>query len=145
MTTKVDEEHNKVTAIQRRVREMQQNLDEVSEELEAEKQARNKSEKLRADLNRELDELTERLEEAVAGTVSHIDLNKKQEAELIKLRKSLGEAYMQHESSSAQLRKKHQEALNDMAEQIEKLQRAKFKYVFFYFKFSNYIIKLIFI
>ena len=39
---------------------MQQRLDEADEEIEAERQAKAKAEKQRADLSRELDELSER-------------------------------------------------------------------------------------
>ncbi len=50
---------------------------------------------------------------------------RKRESELAKLRQDLEAANVQHEASAAQMRKKHQDAVNDMGEQIEQLQRAK--------------------
>jgi hypothetical protein len=38
--------------------------------------------------------------------------NKKRESELAKLRRDLEEANLQHEATAAQLRKKHQDAVN---------------------------------
>jgi hypothetical protein len=46
------------------------------------------------------------------------------------LRRDLEEANLQHEATCAQLRKKHQDAVNEMGEQIDQLQKAKNKYEF---------------
>ena len=54
-------------------------------------------------------------------------MNKKRESELAKLRRDLEEANVQHEATAAQLRKKHQDAVNEMGEQIDQLQKAKNK------------------
>jgi hypothetical protein len=109
------------------LKELQQRLDESQEEIEQERQGKSKAEKQRADLSRELDELNERLEEAGGATTAQLDLNKKREAELAKLRRDLEEANLQHEATAAQLRKKHQDAVNEMGEQIDLLQKAKNK------------------
>ena len=61
------------------------------------------------------------------ATTAQLDLNKKREAELAKLRRDLEEANLQHEATAAQLRKKHQDAVNEMGEQIDQLQKAKNK------------------
>lgn len=68
-----------------------------------------------------------RLEEAGGATTAQLDLNKKRESELAKLRRDLEEANLQHEATTAQLRKKHQDAVNEMGEQIDQLQKAKNK------------------
>jgi hypothetical protein len=47
-------------------------VEEWEEELEAERQARVKSERQKSDLNRELEELTERLEEACGATTAQV-------------------------------------------------------------------------
>jgi hypothetical protein len=99
----------------------------LEEELEAERQAKNKIEKQRADLARELEELSDRLEEAGGATTAQTELGKKREAELAKLRRDLEEANLQHEATAAQLRKKHQDAVNEMGEQIDQLQKLKTK------------------
>lgn len=58
-----------------------------------------------------------------------IELNKKREQELLKLRRDLEESTLQHEAQVSALRKKQQDAANEMADQIDQLQKAKSKYV----------------
>jgi len=94
-------------------------------QIEAERGGRAKAEKQRSDLARELEELGERLEEAGGATSAQIELNKKREAELSKLRRDLEEANIQHESSLASLRKKHNDAVAEMGEQIDTLNKLK--------------------
>jgi hypothetical protein len=55
--------------------------------------------------------MNDRLEEAGGATTTQVEMNKKREAELAKLRRDLEEANLQHEATSAQLRKKHQDAV----------------------------------
>jgi SMC interacting uncharacterized protein involved in chromosome segregation len=100
---------------------------ESEEETECERQAKMRAEKQRGDLARELAELNERLEEAGGVTAVQIELNKKREAELAKLRQDLETANAQHEASAAQLRKKNQEAVNELSIQIEALMKNKNK------------------
>jgi DNA-directed RNA polymerase specialized sigma subunit len=97
----------------------------MEEELEAERQARSKAERQKADLGRELEELTERLEEACGATASQMELNKKREAEVQKLRKDLEEASIQQEATILSLKKKHQDAIAEMSEQIDQLNKLK--------------------
>lgn len=85
------------------------------------------AEKQRSDLARELEELGERLEEAGGATSAQIELNKKREAELAKLRRDLEEANIQHEGTLANLRKKHNDAVAEMGEQIDQLNKLKAK------------------
>ena len=78
-------------------------------------------------MSRELDELNDRLEEAGGFSNAQIELNKKREAELAKLRRELEEANLQHEATAQQLKKKHQDAVGEMGAQIDQLQKAKIK------------------
>merc|ERR1711962_568473 len=97
------------------------------EELEAERQARAKAERQRSDLAREIEQLGERLDEAGGATHAQIELNKKREAEVAKLRKDIEEANIQHESILGNLKRKHQDAIQEMSEQIDQLQKMKSK------------------
>merc|ERR1712203_278313 len=97
------------------------------EELEAERQARAKAERQRSDLARELESLGERLNEAGGATIAQVELNKKREAEVGKLRKDLEEARIQQESTLMNLKRKHQDAVAEMAEQIDQLSKMKGK------------------
>jgi len=84
-------------------------------------------EKQRADLARELEEISERLEEAGGATSAQIEMNKKREAEFQKLRRDLEEATLQHEATAATLRKKQADSVAELGEQIDNLQRVKQK------------------
>merc|ERR1712193_371516 len=70
-----------------------------------------KAERQRSDLAKELESLGERLNEAEVG----------------KLRKDLEEANIQHETTLISLKKKHQDAVAEMSEQIDQLSKVKAK------------------
>ncbi|XP_054257732.1 myosin heavy chain, muscle isoform X7 [Macrosteles quadrilineatus] len=127
LTAKLEDEQSLVGKLQKQIKELQARIEELEEEVEAERQARAKAEKQRADLARELEELGERLEEAGGATSAQIELNKKREAEMSKLRRDLEEANIQHESTLANLRKKHNDAVAEMGEQIDQLNKLKAK------------------
>nr|XP_008196513.1 PREDICTED: myosin heavy chain, muscle isoform X3 [Tribolium castaneum] len=127
LTAKLEDEQSVVGKLQKQIKELQARIEELEEEVEAERQARAKAEKQRADLARELEELGERLEEAGGATSAQIELNKKREAELAKLRRDLEESNIQHESTLANLRKKHNDAVSEMGEQIDQLNKLKAK------------------
>ncbi|XP_011558093.1 myosin heavy chain, muscle isoform X3 [Plutella xylostella] len=127
LTAKLEDEQSLVSKSQKQIKELQARIEELEEEVESERQARAKAEKQRADLARELEELGERLEEAGGATSAQIELNKKREAELSKLRRDLEEANIQHESTLANLRKKHNDAVAEMGEQLDQLNKLKAK------------------
>merc|ERR1719483_752702 len=116
-----------VGKVQKGIKEHQGKVEEFEEELEAERQARAKAERQRSDLARELESLGERLDEAGGATGAQVGLNKKREAEVGKLRKDLEEANIQHESVLLNLKKKHQDAIQEMSEQIDQLSKMKSK------------------
>merc|ERR1712200_248858 len=125
--SKLDDEQALVAKVQKSIKEIQGRVEELEEELEAERQARAKAEGQRSDLSRELESLGERLGEAGGATIAQIELNKKRENEVGKLRKDLEEARIQQESTLMNLKKKHQDAVSEMAEQIDQLSKMKAK------------------
>merc|ERR1711997_1381175 len=122
-----DEEQASVTKVQKSIKEIQGRVEEMEEELEAERQARAKAERQRSDLARELESLGERLNEAGGATHAQVELNKKRDNEIGKLRKDLEEAHIQHETTLIGLKKKHQDAVAEMSEQIDTLSKMKAK------------------
>ncbi|XP_035027116.1 myosin-7 [Hippoglossus stenolepis] len=124
---KVEDEQAMSAQLQKKLKELQARIEELEEELEAERAARAKVEKQRADLARELEEISERLEEAGGATSVQIEMNKKREAEFLKLRRDLEEATLHHEATAATLRKKQADSVADLGEQIDNLQRVKQK------------------
>ncbi|KAK2522705.1 hypothetical protein Q9966_012360 [Columba livia] len=138
--SKIEDEQSLGMQLQKKIKELQASLcsfpslsqsqariEELEEEIEAERTSRAKAEKHRADLSRELEEISERLEEAGGATAAQIDMNKKREAEFQKMRRDLEEATLQHEATAAALRKKHADSTAELGEQIDNLQRVKQK------------------
>merc|ERR1711922_124917 len=112
---------------QKNIKELQGRVEEMGEELEAERQARAKAERRRSDLAREIEQLGERLDEAGGATHAQIELNKKRENEVTKLRRDIEETNIQQESIHSNLKRKHQDAIQEMTEQIDQLQKMKAK------------------
>jgi len=98
LAAKLDDEQSLVAKAQKNIKELQGRVEELEEELEAERQARAKAERQRSDLAREIEQLGERLNEAGGATSAQVELNKKREAEVAKQRKDLEEANIQQES-----------------------------------------------
>merc|ERR1712203_34581 len=125
--SKLEDEQSLVAKVQKSIKEQQARIEEMEEELEAERQGRAKAERQRSDLARELENMGERLGEASGATSAQIELNKKREAEVTKLRRDLEEAHIQQEATLVSLKKKHQDAIAEMTEQIEQLNKMKNK------------------
>jgi len=83
--------------------------------------------KSRLDLQRELEDLGERLDEAGGVSQAQQDLNKKREAELAKMKRDLDAMAVNHETQLGVLRKKHNDAVCEMGEQLDQLQKSRLK------------------
>merc|ERR1712001_381461 len=106
---------------------LQGRIEEMEEELEAERQARAKAERQRSDLAREMESLGERLNEASGATSAQVELNKKRESEVTKLRKDLEECRIQHDATLVSLKKKQADSIAEMSEQMDQLNKMKSK------------------
>merc|ERR1711936_506542 len=109
------------------IKELQGKVEASEEELEAERQSRAKAERQRSDLAREIEALGERYDEASGATVAQIELNKKREAEIVKLRKDVEETNIANDSVLQNLKRKQGDAVAEMTEQTEALQKMKAK------------------
>uniref|UniRef100_A0A3Q3L319 Uncharacterized protein n=1 Tax=Labrus bergylta TaxID=56723 RepID=A0A3Q3L319_9LABR len=127
LQSKVEDEQSLGVQLQKKIKELQARIEELEEEIEAERSARAKVEKQRCDLSRELEEVSERLEEAGGATAAQAEMNKKREAEFLKLRRDLEESSLQHEATSAGLRKKHADSTAELGEQLDNIQRVRQK------------------
>merc|ERR1712088_111647 len=127
LAAKLDDEQNLVAKAQKGIKEVQGRVEAMEEELEAERQARAKAERQRSDMGREIDQLGERLDEASGATTAQVELNKKREAEVAKLRKDVEEANIQQESILSNLKRKQGDASAEMTEQIDALGKMKSK------------------
>merc|ERR1740136_582609 len=125
--SKLDDEQGLVGKVQKGIKELQGRVEEMEEELEAERQARAKAERQRSDLAREMESLGERLNEASGTTAAQIELNKKRESEVTRMRKDLEEANIQRDATITSLKRKQQDAIAEMSEQIDQLAKMKAK------------------
>ena len=127
IASKLDDEQTIVSKTQKSIREMQGRVEELEEELEAERQARSKAERQRSDLARDLENYGDRLNEAAGTTNAQMELNKKRDAELAKMRKDIEECKITQETTTVALKKKQQDAVGEMSEQIDQLSKMKAK------------------
>merc|ERR1711981_1320433 len=127
LASKMEDEQGIVAKTQKGIKELQGRVEELEEELEAERQARAKAEKKRSELAREYEQLGERLVESSGATSCQIELNKKREMELGKLRKDIEEQKIQQETTMINLKRKHNDAVAEMTEQIDQLAKMKAK------------------
>lgn len=97
----------------------------LQEDLESERMLRQRIEREKADLSVQVIQMSERLEEAEGGAESQMEVNRKRDAELNKLRKLLEDVHLESEETAHILKKKHQEIVVDFNEQIESVTKAK--------------------
>lgn len=97
----------------------------LQDDLEVERELRQRIERERADLSVQVIQMSERLEEAEGGAEHQFEANRKRDAELLKLRKMLEDVHLESEETSMLLKKKHNEIITDFQEQIEILQKSK--------------------
>lgn len=97
----------------------------LQDDLEAEREIRQRIEREKADLSVQIISLSERLEEAEGGAESQFEVNRKRDVELQKLRKLLEDVHLESEETAHLLKKKHQEIVADFNEQIDSLSKAK--------------------
>ncbi|XP_042248481.1 myosin heavy chain, fast skeletal muscle-like isoform X1 [Thunnus maccoyii] len=127
LLSKISDEQSINNQLQKKLKEHNARIEELEEEVEAERAVRAKIEKQRSDLTREIEEISERLEEAGGATAAQIEMNKKREAEFLKLRRDLEESTLHHEATTAALRKKQADSMAELGDQIDNLQRIKQK------------------
>lgn len=104
---------------------LEDKIRQIQDDLEAERELRQRIEREKADLSVQVISLSERLEEAEGGAESQFEVNRKRDVELSKLRKLLEDVHLESEETAHLLKKKHQEIVVDFNEQIEALSKAK--------------------
>jgi len=127
MSAKTEDEKTLGMKYARQLKELKSRIDELEEEIIVERQHRAKAEKNRAILSRDLEDIGTRLEEAGSNTSTQIELNKRREQELARLKEELEELHIAHEGQLAMLRNKQNNTMADMGEQIDTLNKQKGK------------------
>merc|ERR1712121_339618 len=122
---KIDDEHLGTARIGKQAKELLARLDELEDECKAESAARAKAEKHKALLAFNYEELSDKLDEAGSATAAQVEMNKKREAEIFKFKHDLEEMNIHHEAVITSLRKKHNDAIAEMSEQVDHLNKMK--------------------
>ncbi|GAB1300318.1 Myosin, heavy chain 15 [Apodemus speciosus] len=125
MNSKVENEKNLVSQLQKAVKELQTHILNVKEELESERTIRAKVERERSDLAQDVEDLSERLEEAGGTSLAQMEIAKLQEERFQKLRHDMEETTRHFETTSASLKKRHAENLAELEGQVEHLQQVR--------------------
>lgn len=99
----------------------------LQEDLEFERELRQKIEREKSDLTVHLMQMSERLDEAEGSSESQIEMNKKRDTELSKLRKLLEDVHLESEETAHHLRKKHQEAILEIQDQLDQSNKHRAK------------------
>merc|ERR1712045_793067 len=124
---KIKDEQTLGSKYSKQVKELQVRVDELDEEINVERGNRAKAEKNRALLSRDLEDIGTRLEQAGSNTALQVELNKKRESELAKLKSDLEESNIGHEGTLAALRQKHNNSMSELGEQIDSINKNKAK------------------
>merc|ERR1719382_389028 len=127
IAAKIEDEGTLGSKYSKQVKELVARVDELDEELSVERNNRAKAEKNRSLLSRDLEDLGTRLAEVGSNTSTQIELNKKREAELVKLKADLDEANIAHEGTLAALRQKHNNSMAELGNQIDGINKNKAK------------------
>jgi myosin heavy subunit len=127
LAAKIDDEATLGSKYAKQAKELQARLEELDEELAVERGNRSKAEKSRTMLKKDIEDIASRLEEAGSNTSTQVELNKKREGELARLKGELEELNIAHEGTLAALRMKHNNTMADLGEQIDNLNGNKVK------------------
>ncbi|XP_048355651.1 myosin-9 isoform X1 [Sphaerodactylus townsendi] len=122
---RVEEESAQKNMALKKIRELESQLTELQEDLESERAARNKAEKQKRDLGEELEALKTELEDTLDSTAAQQELRSKREQEVTLLKRTLDDEAKTHEAQFQEMRQKHAQAIEELAEQLEQTKRVK--------------------
>lgn len=111
------------------MRRFEEQIRILTEDLDAEQHLRHTIEREKHGLQQQIIVITERLTESESGSACQLDVNRKREAEMAKLRKLLEDVHTESEQTIHALRTKHQTSMMELQEQIEQMSRTKEKVV----------------
>ncbi|OCT60814.1 hypothetical protein XELAEV_18046836mg [Xenopus laevis] len=124
---KLEEQRCVSVDLQRKNKEYLAHIEELEEELEAERNTRTKIERQRLDLSNEVDDLHDKLEELGGSAAPQVEINRKLDTELAHLRQELEEVLLQSEATASSIQKKHALSLVEATEQYESMQSVRMK------------------
>lgn len=127
MNVKLEQQQAVVSRLTKQVKDDEAKIRVFEEDFEAENEARVKSERARGEIHRELIEMSDRLDEQRNATEAQIELGKRHEVEIARLRRDLEEIQLKHQSTVAVMRKKNVDGTAELNDQIIEVARQKAK------------------
>ncbi|KER24305.1 hypothetical protein T265_07991 [Opisthorchis viverrini] len=122
---RLDEEIVAKTIAAKKIREDESLIQELKEDLESERKARDKAEEAKRDLTEEVEAMRLELIDSGSNTVAQTEALHKYEAEVSNLRRQLDAQSSAHEAAIVELRKNHTLSLDAVTEQLEQAKKAK--------------------
>merc|ERR1712215_402110 len=101
LSAKIDDEATLASKYAKQAKELLARIEELDEELSIERASRAKAEKSRTMLKKDIEDISSRLEEAGSSTATQVELNKKREAELGRIKAELEELNIAQEGTLA--------------------------------------------
>jgi len=102
-------------------------IKELEEAADRERAGRLRAEKELSEVTYQLDSLNERLEEADGLSSAQSEISRRREQEIQKIKKDFELFVIEHETSEAAQRKRYQDTINELTDQLEHLNRNKAK------------------
>merc|ERR1719414_2909546 len=121
LSAKIEDEASLGSKYAKQMKELQARIEELEEEVAIERNNRSKAEKSRTMLKKDIEDIASRLDEAGSNTATQIELNKKREAELARIKGELEELNISQESTLGALRMKHNKNMAELGEQIDSI------------------------
>ncbi|XP_054614701.1 myosin-9-like isoform X2 [Dunckerocampus dactyliophorus] len=122
---RIEDEAAQKNLAHKKIREMEAQISDLQDDLEIERQSRTKAEKHRRDLGEELEALKTELEDTLDSTAAQQELRTKRETEVAQLKKCLEDEARVHEQQMGDMRHKHNQAFDELNEQLEQAKRNK--------------------
>ncbi|VDO39101.1 unnamed protein product [Haemonchus placei] len=111
MSMKLEDEQAAVAKLQKAIQQDEAKMKDLNDQL--------------ADEKAEYDDLTDQLDEQARATAAQIELGKKKDMEVAKLRRDLEEAGLKFGEQLATLKKKGADAVQELTDQVEQLSKQK--------------------
>ena len=123
--TDLEAKSDQLLTSNKKAKQLMQHLTETEEELQNEKLHKIKLDKQRSDLARELDELTKECDSVAQEKTYLGDMLKKCDFEINRLRREIDKSSKNEQIQLSHLKKKHDEAVNEMGKYIDQLMDSK--------------------
>ena len=127
LSAKIEDEKSIGCKYVKQQKELNSRLDEIDEELTDERGQRTRADQAKLALSRDIEDLSSKLEDAGNKTSIQMEMSKRREEELSKLKAQLEENSINHEALLSGLRQKHNNTMSEMKDNIDLMHKMKNK------------------